>query len=106
MAQLAFPLLRTQAEFESDVLPPTLVPAREDLRWADHWVFLFPLWHGIMPALVKGFLEHIFRPGFALEYKKQGFPKCLLAGRSAHLVVTTGMPVLFYHWYFGALRLR
>jgi putative NADPH-quinone reductase len=76
------------------------------MLWAEHWVFLFPLWHGTMPALLKGFLEHIFRPGFAMEYKEQGFPKRLLAGRSARIVVTMGMPVLLYRWYFGAYGLR
>jgi putative NADPH-quinone reductase len=40
------------------------------MRWAEHWLFLFPLWHGTMPALLKGFLEPIFRPGFPMEYKK------------------------------------
>lgn len=50
VAKLDFPLLRTQAEFESDKLPPALVQARDDMRWAEHWVFLFPLWHGTMPA--------------------------------------------------------
>ena len=59
-----------------------------------------------MPALLKGFLEHIFRPGFALEYKKDGFPRRLLAGRSARIVVTMGMPVVLYRWYFGAYGLR
>jgi len=88
VAKLEFPLLRTQADFESGALPPSLTQAREDMRWAEHWVFLFPLWHGTMPALLKGFLEHIFRPGFAMEYKKDGFPKRLLAGRSARIVVT------------------
>jgi putative NADPH-quinone reductase len=76
------------------------------MRWAEHWVFLFPLWHGTMPALFKGFLEHIFRPGFAMEYRKEGFPKRLLAGRSARIIVTMGMPVLLYRWYFGAYGVR
>jgi putative NADPH-quinone reductase len=106
VAELEFPLLRTQADFETGALPDALVQPRQDMRWAEHWVFLFPLWHGTMPALFKGFLEHIFRPGFALEYKKQGFPKRLLAGRSARIVVTMGMPVLLYRWYFGAFGLR
>ncbi|HEX5380292.1 MAG TPA: NAD(P)H-dependent oxidoreductase [Phenylobacterium sp.] len=105
-AQLEFPLLRTQADFETGELPPGLAQAREDMRWAEHWVFLFPLWHGTMPALFKGFLEHIFRPGFAMEYQKQGFPKRLLAGRSARIVVTMGMPPLMYRWYFGAFGVR
>ncbi|MCI0467542.1 MAG: NAD(P)H-dependent oxidoreductase, partial [Beijerinckiaceae bacterium] len=61
---------------------------------------------GTMPALLKGFLEHIFRPGFAMEYAKDSFPKRLLTGRSARIVVTMGMPVLLYRWYFGAYGLR
>jgi putative NADPH-quinone reductase len=106
IATLDFPLLRTQQDFEQGTLPPTLQRPREDMRWADHWVFLFPLWHGTMPALLKGFLEHVFRPGFAMAYKKGGFPKRLLAGRSARIIVTMGMPVLLYRWYFGAYGVR
>jgi putative NADPH-quinone reductase len=106
VGKLDFPLLRTQAEFEKGELPSSLVQARDDMRWAEHWVFLFPLWHGTMPALFKGFLEHIFRPGFAMEYREGGFPKRLLAGRSARIVVTMGMPALMYRWYFGAYGLR
>ena len=41
-----------------------------------------------------------------MEYRKEGFPKRLLAGRSAQIVVTMGMPVLFYRWYFGAYGVR
>jgi putative NADPH-quinone reductase len=105
-AKLEFPLLRSQEDFETGTMPPALIPAREDMRWAEHWVFLFPLWHGTMPALFKGFLEHIFRPGFAMEYRAGGFPKRLLAGRSARIVVTMGMPALMYRWYFGAYGVR
>jgi putative NADPH-quinone reductase len=106
VAKLEFPLLRTQAEFESGSLPPALEQARDDMRWAEHWILLFPLWHGTMPALFKGFLEHIFRPGFAMEYKERSFPRRLLTGRSARIVVTMGMPVLMYRWYFGAYGLK
>jgi putative NADPH-quinone reductase len=106
VAKLDFQLLRTQADFETAALPAVLTPARDDMRWAEHWVFLFPLWHGTMPALFKGFLEHVFRPGFAMEYRQNGFPRRLLAGRSARIVVTMGMPPMFYRWYFGAYGLR
>jgi putative NADPH-quinone reductase len=105
VGKLEFPLLRTQLDFEAGSVPPILAQPREDMRWADHWVFLFPLWHGTMPALLKGFLEHVFRPGFAMDYRREGFPKRLLAGRSARIVVTMGMPVLLYRWYFGAYGL-
>jgi putative NADPH-quinone reductase len=114
VAQLEFPLLRTQADFETGAVPAALKQPQEDMRWAEHWVFVFPLWHGTMPALLKGFLEHIFRPGFAMDYVKDAsggrdasrFPKRLLAGRSARIVVSMGMPVLFYRWYFGAYGIR
>jgi len=106
VAKLVFPLLRNQADFESGALPPELTQARDDMRWAEHWVFLFPLWHGTMPAFFKGFLEQIFRPGFAMEYGRAGFPKKLLKGRSARIVVTMGMPALMYRWYFGAYGVR
>jgi putative NADPH-quinone reductase len=106
VAQLEFPLLRSQADFEAGALPHSLTQAQVDMRWAEHWIILFPLWHGTMPALFKGFLEQILRPGFATEYKRTRFPKGLLTGRSARIVVTMGMPVWIYRWYFGAYGLR
>lgn len=106
MAQLDFPILRTQEEFEQGDLPEMLVEARDGIVSAQHLVVIFPLWHGTMPALLKGFLEQVMRPGVALEYRKHGFPRGLLAGRSARLVVTMGMPALIYRWYFRAHGVR
>lgn len=106
LAQLDFPLLRTQQDFETGQLPPTLAPARDAIVAAEHVVIIFPLWLGTMPALVKAFLEQLMRPGIEIEYQKQGFPKQLLKGRSARLVVTMGMPALLYRWYFGGHGLR
>ena len=74
--------------------------ARDALVAADHIVFVFPLWLGTMPALVKAFLEQVMRPGVAFEYQENGLPKKLLEGRSARLVVTMGMPVAAYRWFF------
>lgn len=106
VASLDFPLLRSPQEFEKGAVPPSLADAQQTLRWAEHWVILFPLWHGTMPALLKGFLEQVFRPGFAMEYQAKGFPKKLLKGKSARIVVTMGMPPLLYRWYFGAYGVR
>jgi putative NADPH-quinone reductase len=57
-----------------------------------------------MPALLKGFLEQVARPGFAFRYEKEGTPFTAkgLKGRSARVVVTMGMPALVYRWYFRA----
>ena len=105
VAQLDFPILRTQ-EFERGSLPETLVEARDGIVSAQHLVVIFPLWHGTMPALLKAFLEQVMRPGVALEYRKHGFPWGLLAGWSARIVVTMGMPALIYRWYFRAHGVR
>ena len=106
IAQLDFPFLRSQADFQHGILPPVLTGARDALVAADHIVFVFPLWLGTMPALVKAFLEQVMRPGVAFEYQDSGLPKKLLAGRSARLVVTMGMPVAAYRWFFFEHGLR
>ena len=106
MAQLEFPILRTQEEFEQGPLLETLVEAQGAIVSAQHLVVIFTLWHETMPALLKAFLEQVMRPGVALEYRKRGFPRGLLAGRSARIVVTMGMPILIYRWYFRAHGVR
>lgn len=104
VAELDFPLLRSKAQWEDGELPAALRPAQQDIAWAQHLVFLFPLWLGGMPALLKGFLEQVARPGFALSKPggSDAMPQKLLVGRSARLVVTMGMPALVYRWYFRA----
>jgi putative NADPH-quinone reductase len=106
VAHLEFPILRTREDFEQGQVPPTLVAAQQAIVSAQHLVIVFPLWHGTMPALLKAFLEQIMRPGVALEYRRHGFPRALLTGRSAHLVFTMGMPMLIYRWYFRAHGVR
>lgn len=103
VATLEFPLLRSQYEWEHGVLPASLQGAQEAIRWAEHLVLFFPLWLGDMPALFKGFLEQVARPGFAFSGEgKNPFAHKGLAGRSARVVVTMGMPALVYRWYFRA----
>lgn len=101
LAGFRFPMLRSQAEFEDGPLPEELGIAVEDILWAQHLVFVFPLWLGTMPALVKAFLEQVMRPGIAFEYGSNGrSTKALLQGRSARLIVTMGMPSIVYRLWF------
>jgi len=107
VAQFDFPLLRSADEWERGALPATLKPAQDDIEWAQHMVLFFPLWLGDMPALLKGFLEQVARPGFAFhDDGNGGFGKKGLSGRSARVVVTMGMPALVYRYYFRAHSLR
>lgn len=103
VAALDFPLLRSQKEWEQEGVPPALRQAQDDIKWAQHVVLIFPLWLGDMPALLKGFLEQVARPGFAFGHDRMNpLAKKGLAGRSARVVVTMGMPALVYRWYFWA----
>lgn len=107
VADLDFPLLRSQEEWEKGALPPGLAEAQAEIKWAEHMVFFFPLWLGDMPALLKGFLEQVARPGFA--FSREGNNPLAnkgLTGRSARVVVTMGMPAAVYRWYFRAHSLK
>ncbi len=107
VATLDFPLLRSAAHWEEGALPPSLAPAQADILWAEHLVVFFPLWLGDMPALLKGFFEQVLRPGFAIERSdSHSMFKKRLAGRSARVVVTMGMPAAIYRWVFRAHSVR
>lgn len=107
VADLDFPILRTKAEWDAAPVPASLKPVQEAIGWAEHLVILYPLWLGSMPALLKAFLEQVFRPGFAIRTVDggRGWTK-LLAGRSARIVITMGMPAFIYRWYFRAHSLK
>jgi putative NADPH-quinone reductase len=54
-------------------------------------------------GVAEGLFEQTLRPGFAIGKAAPGrLPKKLLAGRSARLVVTMGMPALVYRFVFRA----
>lgn len=107
VARLDFPLLRSQQAWELGTLPATLQTAQDDIAWAEHLVLFFPLWLGDMPALLKGFLEQVARPGFAFSAEGNNpFGRKGLTGRSARVVVTMGMPAMVYRWYFRAHSLK
>lgn len=104
---LDFPLLKRADEWSHGSLPPTLQGSQDAIAWAQHVVLFFPLWLGDMPAVLKGFLEQVARPGFAVGPEgPKPFGHKPLSGRSARVVVTMGMPALAYRWYFRAHSLK
>jgi putative NADPH-quinone reductase len=103
VATLDFPVLRSQADWEQGPLPASLALPQAAIAWAEHIVIVFPLWLGDMPALLKAFLEQVARPSFAFGAEGGNpFAHKKLAGRSARVVVTMGMPAVVYRWYFRA----
>lgn len=78
-------------------LEPGLQEIREAISTAAHLVFVYPIWWGGMPALLKGMFDRVFLPGYAFKYR-EGSPLWdrLLSGRSAHALVCMDTPP----WYF------
>lgn len=107
IARLEIPVLRLAKDFTEGDVPDSLKAASQAIVEADHLVFVFPLWLGTMPALLKAFLEQVIRPRL---HPKPGEPAVppnkLLAGRSARVVVTMGMPAFVYRFFFFAHGIR
>lgn len=106
VALLDFPLVRSQQDWRESDVPTAIAEAQEAVSWAEHLVFVYPLWLGDVPALLKGFLEQVVRPHFAFRYRARGLPEKLLKGRSARIVVTMGMPALYYRLFYRAHSLK
>lgn len=88
---------------EVQLLEPDLLEAQERVTWAQHLVFVYPTWWGGPPALLKGFFDRAFIPGFAFRSRAKGpFWDRLLAGRSGRLLVTADSPA-FYDWFTNGL---
>lgn len=82
-------------------LEPDLLDAREKIQWADHLVWIHPVWWGGLPAITKGFIDRLFLPGFAFQYRENSpFWDKLLKGKTAHIITTLDQPALFYRIVF------
>lgn len=102
VSELQFGFLRSESEWQQPP-PDDIAKAQQAILAADHLVIVFPLWMGTMPAMLKAFLEHSLRPGFAFDQEaRDGFGGQRLQGKSARVIVTMGMPGPVYRWFFGA----
>ena len=81
-------------------LEPDLIDAQEKLKWADHIVWVYPVWWGSVPAIMKGFLDRVFLPGFAFK-KREGsvWWDKYLTGKSARLICTMDQPSWYYRLF-------
>jgi len=89
LATLTFDPILHEGYNKDQLLEPDLHMLRDAMVQAEHWVLVFPLWMGLPPALVKGFLERIITRGFAFEYNGY-WPTALPAfkGKSVHIIIT------------------
>jgi NAD(P)H dehydrogenase (quinone) len=108
LANMKFdPILRSGFR-QVQPLEPDLQAAYECMTACDHLVFVFPLWYGDMPALMKGFIERILQPDLIYRQNTESAMNwSIFSNKAARIIMTMGMPVSIYRfWYRGhALKL-
>ncbi|WP_422355918.1 NAD(P)H-dependent oxidoreductase [Roseivirga pacifica] len=84
-------------------LEPDLEDAQQKLKWADHLVWVYPVWWGSVPAIMKGFLDRVLLPGFAFIKRKDSlwWDKCF-KGKTARLICTLDQPAWYYKYFYGS----
>lgn len=83
-------------------LEPDLLKAWEIIQWADHLVWVHPVWWGGLPAITKGFIDRLFLPGMAFKYRENSlFWDKLLKGKTAHIITTMDQPGWYYRWVYA-----
>jgi len=78
---------------QKPVTDPVLERHCEELKGADGLVFVHPNWWGMPPAVMKGYIDRVFRSGVAYEFKAgdsgEGVPIGLLHARTAVVINTS-----------------
>jgi putative NADPH-quinone reductase len=107
LSKMSFDPILHEGFSKPQALEPDLQAAQDAIGRADHLVLVFPLWMGSLPAILKGFLERILQPGFAVERDENdaGY-RPRLKGKSARIIMTMGMPAPVYRLWFGAHALK
>lgn len=79
-------------------LEPDLLDAQEKIEWAEHLVWIYPVWWGSTPAIMKGFIDRVLLPGFAFQKRENSvWWDQLLKHKSARIISTLDQPA-WYYW--------
>ena len=102
-ADLEFDLILHHAYKSRTELEPDLLRAQALLKEADHTVWLYPTWWGGMPALLKGFIDRVFLPGFSFKYRENSpFWDKLMKGKTARVITTMDSPIWYYRLAYSS----
>ena len=107
-AQMEFDPVLHRAYRDIQQLEPDLLALWDDILWAEHLVFAYPVWWGTPPAEMKGVFDRLFLPGFAFKYatERSVFQEKKLKGRTGRLICTMDSPPLYYRWIVGGAGVK
>lgn len=81
------PLLPDEEIPKDVILPESVKNHCEEIRQADGIIIIHPNWWGQPPAVLKGWIDRVLRPGIAYEFLEgdsgEGIPKGLLRAKVA-----------------------
>jgi NAD(P)H dehydrogenase (quinone) len=87
------PLLFADEMPENGIVPDLIQAHCDELRWADGIVIVHPNWWGQPPAILKGWVDRVIRPGVAYRFEEgdtgEGVPIGLLRAKAAVVLNTS-----------------
>ncbi len=84
-------------------LEPDLIEAQEKLKWAEHLVWVYPVWWGSYPAIMKGFLDRVLLPGFAFSKRQDSlWWDKHFTGKTARIICTMDQPPWYYRLVYNS----
>ncbi|MDF1536870.1 MAG: NAD(P)H-dependent oxidoreductase [bacterium] len=90
------PVLPTDEIVRDVVLDPMVAEHCQQLAAADGIVLVHPNWWGMPPAILKGWVDRVVRPGVAYEFEEgdggEGVPVGLLKAKTAVVFNTSNTP--------------
>lgn len=73
---------------------------QQKIKESANLIFIYPVWWGGMPAILKGFVDRVFTPNFAFKYRRDKFlnfiPDKLLADKKIAVFISFGGPKFLY----------
>jgi len=94
---------------------PFILRSQELIQWADHLIFVYPIWWSSMPSLLKGWIDRVFTPGiaysannrgsFILNYLRGKQFKKLLKGKTASIYATSMASTWWYKVFSGPINI-
>jgi len=92
-----FPPILPSSEIPEDAhLPPIISRHAADIAAAEGIIVIHPNWWGQPPAILKGWIDRVIRPGTAYEFLEgdsgEGVPRGLLKAGAAIVFTTSNTP--------------
>lgn len=99
------PILPKEEILKDAFLPPALDAYCREITKSDGIIIIHPNWWGQPPAILKGWVDRVIRPGIAYEFiendKGEGIPNGLLKAKFAIVFNTSNTETEREHNVFG-----